>query len=72
MVTRKDINEQLDAYFKDHRSLTNDEADAVAEVIQRRRRINPRVLHIEEVDDIEYVCKGIPEVGTFYVFGVLK
>ena len=32
MVTRKDINKQLDDYFKDHRSLTNDEADAIAEV----------------------------------------
>ena len=32
MVTRKDINKQLDGYFKDHRSLSNDEADAVAEV----------------------------------------
>ena len=32
MVTRKDINKQLDCYFKDHRSLSNDEADAVAEV----------------------------------------
>ena len=38
----------------------------------RRRRINTRVLHIEEVDNIRYVCKGIPEIGTFYVFGVLK
>lgn len=38
----------------------------------RRRRINPRVLHIEEVDSIKYVCKGVPEIGTFYVFGVLK
>lgn len=36
MVTRKDINEQLDDYFKDHRSLTNDEADAVAEVWLRK------------------------------------
>ena len=32
MVTRKDINKQLDDYFKDHRSLSNDEADAIAEV----------------------------------------
>ena len=32
MVTRKDINKQLDGYFKDHRSLTDDEANAVAEV----------------------------------------
>ena len=32
MVTRKDINKQIDGYFKDHRSLSNDEADAVAEV----------------------------------------
>ena len=32
MVTRKYINKQLDDYFKDHRSLTNDEADAVAKV----------------------------------------
>lgn len=32
MVTRKDINKQLDDYFKDYRSLSNDEANAVAEV----------------------------------------
>ena len=32
MVKRKDINKQLDDYFKDHRSLTNNEANAVAEV----------------------------------------
>lgn len=38
----------------------------------RQRRINPRVLHIEEVDNIKYVCKGIPETRMFYVFGVLK
>lgn len=38
----------------------------------RQRRINPRVLHIEEVDNIKYVCKGIPEDGTFYLFSVLK
>ena len=38
----------------------------------RRRRINPRVLRIEEVDNIRYVCKGIPEIGTFYIFGILK
>ena len=29
MVTIKDINKQLDDYFKDHRSLTDDEADAI-------------------------------------------
>ena len=29
-------------------------------------------IEIEEVDNIKYVCKGIPETGTFYVFGVLK
>lgn len=38
----------------------------------RRRRINTRVLHVEEVSNIKYVCKGVPEDGTFYVFGVLK
>lgn len=32
MVTRKDINKQLDDYFKHNRSLSNDEADAVAKV----------------------------------------
>ena len=32
MVTVKDIDKQLDDYFKDHPSLTNDEANAVAEV----------------------------------------
>ena len=38
----------------------------------RRRRINTRVLHIEEVGNIRYVCKVVPEDGTFYVFGILK
>lgn len=38
----------------------------------RRRLINSRVLHIEEVDNIRYVCKGVPEDGTFYLFGILK
>ena len=38
----------------------------------RRRRINHSVFDIEEVDSIKYVCKGIQEIGTFYVFGVLK
>ena len=38
----------------------------------RRRQINPRVLHIEEVDNIKYVCKGIPEIGMFYLLGILK
>lgn len=32
MVTREDVNKQLDAYFKNHRSLTNDEANGVADV----------------------------------------
>ena len=40
--------------------------------MKRKRRINTRILHIEEVDNIKYVCKGNPEIGTFYVFGVLK
>ena len=38
----------------------------------RRRRINTRVLHVEEVSNIKYVCKCVPEIGTFYVFGILK
>ena len=38
----------------------------------RRRRINTRLLHIEEVGNIKYVCKDFPETGMFYVFGVLK
>lgn len=38
----------------------------------RRRRINTRVLHVEEVNNIRYVCKGVQEIGTFYVFGILK
>lgn len=38
----------------------------------RRRRLNPRVLHVEEVGGIKYVCKGIPETGDFYLFGILK
>lgn len=38
----------------------------------RRRRINTRVLHVEEVDNIKYVCKGFPETRMFYVFGILK
>lgn len=32
MVTREDVNKQLDDYFKNHHSLTNDEANAVADV----------------------------------------
>lgn len=32
MVTIKDIDKQLNDYFKNHPSLTNDEADAIAEV----------------------------------------
>ena len=38
----------------------------------RRRQINPRVLHVEEVDNIRYFCKGVPENGTFYLLGILK
>ena len=38
----------------------------------RRRRINPRVLHIVETGGNRYVCKGLPESGDFYVFGILK
>ena len=38
----------------------------------RRRRINTRVLHIEEISNIRYVCKGVPEIEIFYVFGILK
>uniref|UniRef100_A0AAU8MJY5 Uncharacterized protein n=1 Tax=Geladintestivirus 3 TaxID=3233135 RepID=A0AAU8MJY5_9CAUD len=38
----------------------------------RRIRINPRVLHIVEASSIKYVCKGLPESGDFYVFGILK
>ena len=40
--------------------------------MKRKRRISTRVLHIEEGDNIKYVCKGVPEIGTFYVFGILK
>lgn len=38
----------------------------------RQRRINTRVLYVKEVDNIKYVCKGFPETGMFYVFGILK
>uniref|UniRef100_A0AAU8MH61 Uncharacterized protein n=1 Tax=Geladintestivirus 4 TaxID=3233136 RepID=A0AAU8MH61_9CAUD len=38
----------------------------------RRRRINPRVLHIVETAGIKYVCKGLPETSDFYMFGILK
>lgn len=38
----------------------------------KRRGINTKVLHVEEVGNIRYVCKGVPEDGTFYVFGILK
>ena len=38
----------------------------------KQRVINTKVLHVEEVSDIKYVCKGVPEDGTFYVFGILK
>ena len=36
MVTIKDIDKQLNDYFKNHRSLTDNEADAVAEVWLRK------------------------------------
>ena len=38
----------------------------------KRRGINTKVLYVEEVGNIRYVCKGVPEDGTFYVFGILK
>lgn len=38
----------------------------------KRRLINTKVLHVEEVGNIKYVCKGVLEDGTFYVFGILK
>ena len=38
----------------------------------RRRRFNPRNAHVRQIDGTLYFCKGIPEIGTFYVFGVLK
>lgn len=38
----------------------------------KQRVINTKVLHVEEVCNIRYVCKGVPEDGTFYVFGILK
>ena len=38
----------------------------------RRRRINTRVLHVEEIDNIKYVGIGVSEYRTFYIFGVLK
>ena len=38
----------------------------------KRRQINTKVLHIEEVGNIRYVCKGVPEDVIFYVFGILK
>ena len=34
--------------------------------------INTKVLHVEEVGNIRYVCKGVPEDGIFYIFGILK
>ena len=34
--------------------------------------INTKVLHVEEVGNIRYVFKGVPEYGTFYVFGIVK
>jgi|GEM_PF-4629379 len=38
----------------------------------RRRRINPRVLHIVEAGGNKYVCKGLSESGDFYLLGILK
>ncbi len=38
----------------------------------KQRRINPRLIHIEEVNNIKYVCRGIPETETFYLFGILE
>lgn len=37
-----------------------------------RRRINTRLLHVEEISNIKYVYIGVPEYRTVYVFGVLK
>lgn len=38
----------------------------------RRRRFNPRNVHMNVIGDIKYICKGIPESGTFYLIGILK
>ena len=38
----------------------------------KQRQINTKVLHVEEVGNIRYVCKGVPKDRTFYVFGILK
>ena len=38
----------------------------------KQRGINTKVLHVEEVGNIKYVCIGVSEYRTFYVFGVLK
>ena len=40
--------------------------------MKRKRRINTRFLNVEEINSIKYVCIGVPEYRTFYVFGVLK
>ena len=61
-----------DYHFDNGVTITLIPCKEINEFMTRRRRINTRVLHVEEVDNIKYVCKGIPEIGTFYVFGVLK
>lgn len=71
MVTRKDINKQLDDYFKDHPSLTNDEANAVAEVWLSKyltRHVTPNGIvmddyHFENGVTITLIpCKEINEL----------
>ena len=40
--------------------------------MSKLKGINTKVLHVEEVGNIRYVCKGVPENGTFYLLGILK
>lgn len=40
--------------------------------LRHRRKLNPRQVHIVDVDNIRYVCKGLPEMKDFYLLGVLK
>ena len=61
-----------DYHFENGVTITLIPCKEINENMTRRRRINPRVLHVEEVDNIKYVCKGVPENGTFYLFGILK
>ena len=40
--------------------------------LRHRRKFDTRQVHINEIEGIKYVCKGVLEFGTFYLLGILK